>query len=124
MSADVEDWIRNCGRCVRRKTPTNIRAPLVNINSTQPLVLVCMDFLTLETPKGVYQHILIITNHFTRYAQAIPTRNMTTKAFYNHFVMHYGIPLRIHSDQGAKFESRSLKELCQILRMEKSRTTS
>ena len=38
--------------------------------------------------------------------------------------MHYGIPLRIHSDQGAKFESRSLKELCHILRMEMSRTTS
>ena len=128
MSADVEDWIRNCGRCIRRKTPTNARAPLVSINSTQPLELVCMDFLTLETSKGGYQHMLIITDHFTRYAQAIPTQNMTAKttaeAFYNHFVMHYGIPLRIHSDQGANFESRLLRELCQILSMEKSRTTS
>ena len=128
MSADVEDWIRNCGRCIRRKTPTNARAPLVSINSTHPLELVCMDFLTLETSKGGYQYMLIITDHFTRYAQAIPTRNMTAKttaeAFYNHFLMHYGIPLRIHSDQGANFESRLLRELCQILSMEKSRTTS
>ncbi|XP_041350990.1 uncharacterized protein LOC121369973 [Gigantopelta aegis] len=128
MSADVEDWIKNCDRCLRRKTPTNARAPLVSITSTQPLELVCMDFLTLETSKGGYQHLLIITDHFTRYAQAIPTRNMTARttaeAFYHHFVMHYGIPLRIHSDQGANFESKLLKELCLILGMDKSRTTS
>ena len=107
------------------KTPTNARAPLVSINSTQPLELVCMDFLALETSKGGYQHMLIITDQFTRYAQAIPTWNMTAKttaeAFYNHFVMHYGILLRIHSDQGANFESRLLRELCHIVSIEKSR---
>ena len=68
---DYEDSIRHCGRCITRKTPTNIRAPLVSINSTQPLELVYVDFLTFETSKGGYQHILIITYHFTRYAQAI-----------------------------------------------------
>ena len=68
-----------------------------------------MDFLTLETSKGGFQHLLIITDHFTRYAQAIPCKNMTAKttaeAFYNSFIVHYGIPRRIHSDQGANFES-------------------
>ena len=78
--------------------------------------------------KGGFQHLLIITDHFTRYAQAIPCKNMTAKttaeAFYNNFIVHYGIPRRIHSDQGANFESRLLKELCLILGMHKSRTTS
>ena len=128
MSADVEEWIKNCNRCVRRKSPTNVRAPLVNITTTQPLELVCMDFLTLETSKGGFQHQLIITDHFTRYAQAIPCKNTTAKttaeAFYNGFIVHYGIPRRIHSDQGANFESRLLKELCLIWGMQKSRTTS
>ena len=128
MSHDVEYWIRQCDRCLRRKSPTNARAPLVSITSSQPLELVCMDFLTLETSKGGYQHILVITDHFTRYAQAIPTKNMTAKTtaevFFNNFVVHYGIPKRIHSDQGANFESRLLKELCNILGVEKSRTTS
>ena len=32
--------------------------------------LVCTDFLTLEMSKGRYQHILVITDHFTKYAVA------------------------------------------------------
>ena len=128
MHKDIETWIDQCGRCLRRKTPTNQRAPLVNICTSSPLELVCMDYLTLEPSKGGQQHILVITDHFTRYAVAIPTRNQlartTAEAFFNHFVIHYGLPQRIHSDQGANFESRVIKELCAITGMKKSRTTS
>ncbi len=38
-----------------------------------------MDFLQLDVAKGGVQYVLIITDHFTRYALAIPTRNMTAK---------------------------------------------
>jgi hypothetical protein len=34
-----------------------------------------MDFLTLAKSKGGYQHILVITDQYTRYALAIPTKN-------------------------------------------------
>jgi hypothetical protein len=48
-----------------------------------------MDFLSLETSKGGYKNILVITYHFMRYAQAIPTLNQTAKttavAFVNNF---------------------------------------
>ena len=127
MNKDVENWISNCGRCLRRKTPTNIRAPLVNVTTTQPLELVCMDFLSLERSKGGEEYVLVITDHFTKYAVAVPTRNMTAKttaeAFYKQFIVHYGIPSKIHSDQGGNFESNIIKELCSILDIKKSRTT-
>jgi hypothetical protein len=54
MSKDAETWVQECDRCIRRKSSTNSRAPLVNIRTTQPLEFVCMDFLTLETSKGGY----------------------------------------------------------------------
>lgn len=127
MSSDVDDFVKKCPRCIRRKTPATGRAPLVNIVTTQPLQMVCIDFLTLETSKGGYQYVLVLTDHFTRYAQAIPTRNMTAKttadAIYNHFVIHYGMPQGLHSDQGANFESRTIRELCEISGCKKSRTT-
>ena len=55
------------------------RAPLTNITTSQPLELVCMDYLSLETSKGGYPNILVITDHFTKYAVAVPTRHQTAK---------------------------------------------
>jgi len=105
----------------------NTRAPLVNIQTTYPLELVCMDYLTLEPAKGGIHNILVITDHFTKFAQAIPTKNQTARttaeAFYNNFILHYGIPTVLHSDQGANFESEIIQELCRLTNMTKSQTT-
>lgn len=35
MNKAKEEWIKNCDRCIKRKTATNNRAPLVNIESTE-----------------------------------------------------------------------------------------
>lgn len=94
MTKYVESWISNCDRCLRRKTSTKQRAPNVSIETSQPLELVCMNFLGLETSKGGQQYILVITDHFTKYAIAVPTKNTTARttaeAFMNNFVVQYG----------------------------------
>ena len=127
LENDVEEKIKNCGRCIRRKTPVKPSAELVNITSSQPMELLCIDFLSLERSKGGHEHILVVTDHFTRYAQAFPTRNQlaktTAKILFENFVVHYGFPARIHSDQGRNFESSLIKELCSLAGVHKSRTT-
>lgn len=89
--------------------------------------LVCIDFLSLERSKGGFENILVITDHFTRYAQAFPTRNQlvktTAKILFENFIVHYGFPARIHSDQGRTFESSLIKELCTLAGVEKTRTS-
>ena len=126
MFKDIEHWTKTCDKCIKRKTQPD-RAPLVSITFTQPLELICIDFLSLEQSKGGQQNILVVTDHFTRYAQAYPTRNQTAKTtadvLFNQFIVHYGIPKRIHSDQGANFESNLIKELCRLIGTQKSRTT-
>ena len=127
MTSTVEKWVGNCDRCIRRKSATNQRAPLVSITSTQHLEIVSMDFLTLETSRGGFGHIFDITHHFTQYALAIPTKNQTARttanALFHGFIIHYGFPRRLHSDQGANFESSVIKELCKLAGVEKSHTS-
>lgn len=57
----------------------NQRTPLLSITTTQPMELVCIDFLTLEPAKDGVKNILVVTDHFTRYTQAYPTSNQTAK---------------------------------------------
>ena len=126
MSPDVEAKVKHCEPCIRRKARPDV-APLVSIKTTQPLELVCMDYLTLEESVGGYSNILVITDHFTKYAQAYPTRNQSAKTtariLFDNFVVHYGFPARLHSDQGRNFESRIISQLCKIAGIKKSRTT-
>ena len=127
MDAFVKESVRACDRCIRRKAVGGKSAELVNITSSSPMEIVCLDYLSLERSKGGHENILVINDHFSRYAQAIPTRNQTAKTtarvLFDNFIVHYGFPARIHSDQGQNFESHLIEELCQIARVEKSRTT-
>ena len=50
------------------------------------------------------------------------TAKTTAEVFFSNFAVHYGMPSRLHPDQGANFESRIIRELCQIAGYKKSRT--
>ncbi len=66
-----------------------------------------MDILSLEESKGKVKDVLVITDHFTRYAVAIPTKDQTAKttakALFQTFITHYGFASRLHGDQGRNF---------------------
>ena len=75
-----------------------------NIQDTYPLQLVHLDYLTTErTEGGKDVHVLIITDHFLRYAQALVTSShavmCTTQGVCGCFVVYYGLPESIISDQ-------------------------
>ena len=123
----IAEKVRSCGRCIRRKTAPTKAAGLVNITSSSPMELVCIDYLSLETSKGGFENILVITDHFSRFALAIPTRNqkahVTAKALFENFFLYYGFPAKLHSDKGANFESKVIRKLCKLAGIQKTRTT-
>jgi len=126
METWIAEKVSKCLRCIKRKTPGST-APLVSVVSSSPMEVICMDFLKVDRSKGGYEDILVVTDHFTRYAQAYPTKNQTAKTtarvIFDNFVTHYGFPSRIHSDQGPNFMSSMMKELCELAGMAKTNTT-
>ena len=75
---------------------------LVNITTSGPLELVCMDFLSIEADRANKKSILVVTDHYTRYAQAFPTKDQTaptvSEVLWEDYFVHYGLPKRLHSD--------------------------
>ncbi|XP_061127111.1 uncharacterized protein LOC133147011 [Syngnathus typhle] len=127
MGAEVEQYVKNCGHCITRKALPQKAAPLNQITSQGPLDLVCIDFLSLEPDSQGYANILVVTDHFTRYAQAFPAKDQkamtVAKILCERFFVHYGLPARIHSDQGRDFESKLIQDLLRMLGIRKSRTS-
>lgn len=110
-----------------QKTSPHKATPLHQITSRGPLDLVCIDFLSIEPDSQGVTNVLVVINHLTRYAQAFPTSNQrastVAKVLLEKFFVHYGLPARIHSDQGWDFESRLIKDLLSMLGIRKSRPT-
>lgn len=96
MEKDIRYTISNICPCVRQEKP-NIHAatPRATISSSSPLEIIGIDFLHLEKSSGTIEYILLLTDHFTRYIQANPTRNKTAKTAANHLYNNFILKLRI-----------------------------
>lgn len=128
MYKDVEKYITQECSCLMSKKPNRTdRPPMVPIVTTQPLELISIDFLHLEKSKGGYEYILVVMDHYTRFAQAYPTRNKAGKTaaekVFNDFILKFGIPLRLHHDQGREFENSFFYELQKLCGITRSKTT-
>ena len=106
MHTDVTSYINSCPRCLRRKSQPD-QPPLLNIEVNQPLELIHFDYLKIEPSKGNVENVLIITDHFTRYAQAFPSKTQTAlataKLLWNNFILHYGFFFQNYYCSGQKF---------------------
>uniref|UniRef100_A0A3P9PXQ3 Integrase catalytic domain-containing protein n=1 Tax=Poecilia reticulata TaxID=8081 RepID=A0A3P9PXQ3_POERE len=90
--------------------------------------MVCLDFWSAKDSKQWLVDVLVITDHFTKLAHAFPCANQTAKQvakkLWDHVFCVYGFPERIHSDQGANFESNLVAERLRLAGVAKSHPTA
>ena len=122
MSVQAGEHNDKCHPCITFKV-MQPRALLENILATHPLELVHLDYLCLESEKGKEENILVVTDHFTHYAQAYVTWSQTAlttaKALWDNNIVHYGLSEKILLDQGRNFESKLIADLCRIMATQK-----
>ena len=126
MHREATLYVGKCHNWLKRKSTPDV-VPLQIIIANQPMELVHMDFFIHRTFKGNIENVLVITDHFTRYAQAYPSKKLKQhrqllKCFGKNFNMHYGFPEKFLSDQGRNFESELISELCKLAQVEKVHT--
>ena len=83
MAEDCCLIVRGCPRCQAFEGEAT-KAPLCPIRVYAPLELVHLDYSSIEAMMElnkplVVKNVLMITNHFTRYALAVVTKDQTAK---------------------------------------------
>ena len=79
MDAQAKELVGKCCPCLAFKARQAKSPPLKNILATHPLELVHLDYLCLEPGNGLEENVLVVTDHFTWYAQAYVTRTQTAQ---------------------------------------------
>lgn len=124
---DVEEWCQYCKTCVARKGPPDKRRSPFQIYNTIPFERLQMDILgPLPTTMFDNKYLLVIVDCFTKWV-VFPLKNIrahtVAEMFVNQVISRYGVPLKIHIDQGRNFESHLFQELSNILGIKETRTT-
>ena len=88
LKRDIEHYDTQVCSCMKQRRPNVIpRAPMENIHTSgRPFELVSLDFVHLEKIKGGYEYILVIVDHFTRFAQGYATTNKSARTAANKVV--------------------------------------
>ena len=128
MTADIRQWVQSCERCqVAKATSGMSSCPMGHLLAMRPNDIVAMDFTVLEASSGGLENVLVMTDVFSKYTVAVPTRDQTAatvaQVLLNEWFFRFGVPSRIHSDQGRSFESALMQQLCRLYGVSKSRTT-
>ena len=102
MQEEVKSYRNGCLRCLRRKAqqdapPLNV-ALLVNIETTQPIQLVHLDYLQIDPSKGSIEKFSIALTISQVTHKHLLLKLEFKKYLWHTFILHYGFSAKFISD--------------------------
>jgi transposase InsO family protein len=121
MRKQIEDNVKSCDVCQRRKEDKNFLAPLSAVEEpTAPFQVTAMDITGsyAVTPRK-NKYLLTFTDHFSRYVEAFPIPDQRAetcaRVYATQIITRHGTGSKLITDQGRTFMSQFFKETCKIL---------
>jgi hypothetical protein len=119
LFTDVFSKIRSCIKCHKFSGKLQLKSfPLKPLVASRPFQQWGIDFIGEIHPASNGQHIwiLTVTDYFTKWIEAIPTRNASHKeiiAFLENIMERFGCPNIIFIDNASDFKGEPLIKFCE-----------
>ena len=129
LKTSVEKHIANCDRCAARSTAgIKRKADLQTFSVHAAFRTIAADISgpVTSAKSSRTRYISVMSDLFTKYAVTVALQNMTSatvaNAIIEDWIMKFGAPDVIHTDQGANLNRELMRDNCRIFMIEKTRT--
>ncbi|KAK3521358.1 hypothetical protein QTP70_003433 [Hemibagrus guttatus] len=129
MREDVSLWCHTCASCAAKARPLKRpQAPMGTVRVGAPMERIAVDLMgPMNETERFNRYILVVQDYFTKWVKAYPLPNdqavTVAEVIAAEWVCRYGAPFTLHSDQGTNFESEVFQTMCELLDIDKTRTT-
>ena len=125
-----ERWVNACLACLQVKDPRKMKFPLKSVESSEFNEVVQIDHQKIGMTELGYNQILVIIDHFTKLAEAVPCQTASAEEtetcdhLITHWISRYGCPMTFQSDNGKAFVGDLTKELKKRSRIAQAHSTT
>ena len=128
MKKACEKWVTACLSCQQVKDPRKLRFPLQSIESSEFNEVVQIDHQKICMTDSGYNQVLVMIDHFTKYAEAVPcitaSAEETCDHLINTWIARHGCPMTFQSDNGTAFVGELTKELMRRSQVAQAHSTT